>query len=275
MNNWIQEAELLIFDLDGTLYENINHFEYLANQIKKTLPADKQAAFTEQYKQVQMGEHPLSAGKVYDADRDSILSIDPLTGIATAVEDWNGTPWSADRVKTVYPDVISYDFEHMIAVGDGWWLPPVIGLHLEGDPEALYEAYRNTMDYMASDAFQFKIAAGLKDALKYCSASKPLVLVTNSEKTNVQRLLKELDLQNLFTDVVASAEKPARTKTIFQTLMARYRASAKKTVAIGDNFINEIAPALALNMKAVYIQAFGPRKTGNNLKTVRSLEEIL
>lgn len=275
MHYWMQEAELLIFDLDGTLYENIDHFEYLANQIKKTLPGDKQAAFTEQYKQIQAGEHPLSAGKAYDADRDSILSIDPVTGIATAVQDWNGTSWSEDRVKTAYPDVISYDFEHVIAVGDGWWLPPAIGLHLDGEPEQLYKAYRDTMDYMASDAFQFKMASGLKEALMHFSANKPLALVTNSEQSNVQRLLKELDLQNLFTDIVASAEKPARTKTIFQTLMTQYRASAKKTVAIGDNIINEIAPALSLDMKAVYIQAFGPRKTGNNLKTVRSLKEIL
>ncbi|HEX6923426.1 MAG TPA: hypothetical protein VF149_06340 [Bacillales bacterium] len=37
MKEWLENADLVIFDLDGTLYENTDHFEYLAKQIKSRL----------------------------------------------------------------------------------------------------------------------------------------------------------------------------------------------------------------------------------------------
>jgi putative hydrolase of the HAD superfamily len=243
--------------------------------LKDRLPTDKQADFIEQYEKIKSGEHTLKAGKVYDAVHDSIITLDPMTGRATAVHDWDGTKWSAEQVKDTYPDRLTFNFTDMVAVGDGWWLSPVLAGHLGIDPEEGYEAYLDTMKYMATDDFRFLKATGLKEALLELSKTTPTVLVTNSKQDDADRLLKSLDLETVFTDTIYSAGKPSRTKEIFHTLLERYEANPEKTVAVGDNFINEIAPALSLGMKAIHITPYGYGNNDEHLKVVRSLEEVL
>lgn len=275
MNAWLEEAELLIFDLDGTLYENTDHFDYLAKLLKDRLPSDKQADFVEQYEKIKSGEHTLKAGKAYDAAHDSIITLDPMTGKAVAVHDWDGTKWSEERMKKTYPERLAFNFSDMVAAGDGWWLSPVLAGHLGIDPEEGYEAYLDTMKYMATDDFQFLKATGLKETLLKLKRTTPTVLVTNSKQDDADRLLKNLDLETVFTKKIYSAGKPAHTADIFQTLLEKYEANVEKSVAVGDNFINEIAPALSLGMKAIHITPYGYRNTDEHLKVVRSLEEVL
>ncbi|HEX6923425.1 MAG TPA: HAD family hydrolase [Bacillales bacterium] len=231
--------------------------------------------FADQYRKMISGQHPLGVGKAYDAERDSIITLDPMTGKATSVQDWDGTVWPEAEVEKIYPGPLTFDFMNMVAVGDGWWIPCVAGGHFGVDPKDIYQAYNETMDYMATDEFQFVKASGLREALLHLAESKPLVLVTNSGEKDAQRLLQELGLDDAFTQKVCSAEKPAHTTEVFESLMARFNAVPEKTVAVGDNFINEIAPALSLGMKAVHIQPYGGAEAKENLLPVKSLEEVL
>jgi putative hydrolase of the HAD superfamily len=274
MKQYYPDCKLIIFDLDGTLYEDTDHFDHYAALLKDQVDPDHQDSFLNDYEAMKKGNHTVSIGKAYDALNDSILTLDPLTLKITHVQDWNGKEWGKDQIERTYPGELSFDFEKIIAIGDGWWLPYSAARHHGVSIEETYQCYTKTKDYMVTDAFQLTKTPGLKEGLLKLKEESEVVLVTNSEKDDVQRLLSELDLEGIFPEIVPLAQKPVQTRDIFLTLMKKYGAKPEETLSIGDNLINEIAPALLLGMRTLYIQPTGIELEHENLKVVTGLEEV-
>lgn len=275
LQRWLEEANLLIFDMDGTVYEDTAHFDYYAAQLQLQLPAEKQEAFAAEYEKIKEGNHAVNVGMAYDVKRDAVITVDPMTLKAKSVNDWHGTKWSRKDIEEIYPGTLHFDFETLIAIGDGWWLPQVAARHFGATTEQTFESYNHTKAFMVTDEFQLTKTPGLKDALIRLGDQKHVVLVTNSDQDDVNRLLKELDLEGIFEEIVPSAQKPLKSKEHLQALLEKYETEPDKTVSFGDNFINEIAPSLKLDIKTVYIQA-NPIENINseNLITVRSLADV-
>jgi FMN phosphatase YigB (HAD superfamily) len=268
----LTQAQLLIFDLDGTLYEDTNHFAYFASLLQAMLPPDRQAAFAADYDDMLAGHHPVAIGKAYDIQRDVILTPDPITLHATAVCDWDGNPWSRKRIEETYPGPLTFDFERIVAIGDGWWLPFAAAKH-HGVRDT-YAAYVKTKEYLATHKHLLTRIPGLRSWLEQQRKSKALVLVTNSEQDDVERLLTQLDLHGLFHQTVTNAKKPTHTAKVFQQLLQEYAAQADEAVSIGDNYLNEVAPALHLGMKAVLLQNTPVDFHHPNLLIVPSLRNL-
>jgi FMN phosphatase YigB (HAD superfamily) len=274
MNNVFKDMNLVIFDLDGTLYEDTDHFDYYAELLKEKVTGADREDFAKDYEKMKKGIHPVTIGKAYDVNRDSILTLDPISLDVVEVLNWDGSPWSEDKFESTYSDGLTFDFETMIAVGDGWWLPFVTAKHYGVTGEETYNCYTRTKDFMVTEAFQLTKTPGLKEGLKSLKEQTQIVLVTNSEADDVGRLLKELELDSLFEEIIPLAQKPVQTKRIFVELMEKYNVKPEKTLAIGDNFINEIAPALSLGMKTLYIQSFGAYVRHKNLEVINSMANI-
>ncbi|OZM58193.1 hydrolase [Lottiidibacillus patelloidae] len=271
--DFYNDYELYIFDLDGTLYEDTSHFDYYGKLLKEQLPIEMQEHFTKEYEQMKEGNHAVAIGKAYDVERDSVLTLDPLTLKVVEVTDWNGTKWEQNKVANTYAGKLTFDFEKMIAIGDGWWLPFVCAKHF--GVEDTYNSYLQTKEYMVTDQFQLTKTPGLKQGLEKLKEKKQIVLMTNSDAEDVGRLLKELDLDGIFDDVITSAMKPTKTTTFLNELLSKYKVTPEQAVSIGDNFINEIAPALELGMNALLIQAADVDVTHERLQTVKTLADAL
>ena len=274
MKQFYPDCKLIIFDLDGTLYEDTDHFDHYASLLKERVAPEHQSVFVNEYEAMKSGDHTISIGKAYDAVQDAILTLDPLTLKVTHVQDWNGTEWDKERIEGTYESDITFDFEKVIAIGDGWWLPYSAARHHGVSIEETYECYTKTKEYMVTDAFQLTKTPGLKEGILQLKEEAEVVLVTNSEEDDVYRLLDELELSGMFPEVVPLAQKPVHTKKIFLDLMKKYEVKPEETVSIGDNLINEIAPALLLGMRTIYIQPTGIELEHANLKVVTGLEEV-
>ncbi|MCF6136256.1 HAD family hydrolase [Pseudalkalibacillus berkeleyi] len=274
MKDFYSDYKLIIFDLDGTLYEDTDHFDHYASLLKERVALEHQEDFIADYIAMKKGAHAVGIGKAYDAVHDSVLTLDPLTLKVTHVQNWDGSEWDQEKVRSTYKDDLTFDFENIIAVGDGWWLPYSSARHHGVSVEDTYQCYTRTKDFMVTDDFQLTKTPGLKEGLLKLKEEAEVVLVTNSEEDDVQRLLLELDLDEIFPEIVPLAQKPVQTKEIFQNLMKKYGASPGETISIGDNLINEIAPALLLGMKTIYIQPTGIELEHDNLKVVNGLEEL-
>ncbi|WP_052158649.1 HAD family hydrolase [Halobacillus sp. BBL2006] len=270
----IEQARALIFDLDGTLYEDTDHFLHYAELLKQKAIIEKRTMFKKDYQAIMRDNHPLAIGKVYDQKRDVIITVDPFTNQATQVEEWSGESWSDHEVDVVYPGCLTYDFESLIAIGDGWWLPYSVAMHYGVATREARKCYTATKNFMSSNQFQLTKTRGLKESLHNWKADKVLILVTNSEAYDVERILKILELEGIFHRIVHSAEKPIRTKAIFQEMLEAYGLEPEGIVSIGDNFMNEIAPALEMDMKAIFIHKNVASVSHSNLIEVKSLEEL-
>lgn len=276
MDNLFKNTELVIFDLDGTLYEDTDHFDYYAEQLKKELPEESHATFMDEYRKMEAGNHIVTIGKVYDAIRDHVLKLDPVNLMVTEAWTWEGTELDSDTIQRLYPNPISLDFDAMIAIGDGWWLPNVCARHYGA--KDTQKAYVKTKDYMATDQFKLTKIPGLRQGIMKLAEKKTVVLVTNSEHDDVKRLLKNLDLEGLFDEIVTEARKPQYTKNHFSKLLEKYNTAADKAISIGDNYINEIAPAINLGMQTVFIDLYEldyPEYKGHKVKSISNIIEYM
>ncbi|MFS0784984.1 HAD family hydrolase [Shouchella sp. 1P09AA] len=270
--NLFNNVDLVIFDLDGTLYEDTDHFDYYANTLAKELETSKQEQFFADYEKMKKGQHTVAIGKAYDVSRDVIVEVEPFNGHVEKVHRWNGEEVPQSEWKDMYQTPVTYDFDTLIAIGDGWWLPNVAARHYGiENPQPAYDA---TKEYMATENFSLTIIEGLREGLLALKEKKSIVLLTNSTEDDVERLLHLLDLEHVFHDVVTSARKPQHTVERFKEIMATYNVSTKRTLSIGDNYLNEIIPAQTLGMKAIYIDLEeGPMSFGD-LK-VRSISDLI
>jgi FMN phosphatase YigB (HAD superfamily) len=275
MKSLLETAKLVVFDLDGTLYEDTDHFDYYAELLKLELTKEEdQQRFQKDYEAMKAGNHIVKIGKAYDVERDYVLTLDPMTIQVTEVHNWDGELINQDEVMTLYKEPLEFNFENMIAIGDGWWLPFVTAKHY--GVQDTYTNYNKTKEYMVTDQFQLTKTPGLKQGLLELKNSKQLVLCTNSDIDDVGRLLKELELDTIFEHILSSAMKPTHTEGHFKKLIQQYEVKPHEVVSIGDNFINEIAPALKLGMKAVYIHssATSGRSDSENMVVVPTLANV-
>ncbi len=273
MEDIIQQCRVIIFDLDGTLYEGTSHFEYYAKKIQELLSQELQQHFQKDYQEMLDGIHPVKIGTVYDAEMDYILTISPMTLEVLAVRNWKGQLICKEKQQELYPFPIHLDDERMIGIGDGWFLPVALGIHYGA--KDIYHCYNKTKEYMASKEFLLEKTKGLKEALERLGETKKLVLMTNSDADDVKRLLQALELADVFDFEITDAFKPNKTEDHLQKIMILYSVQPEEVVAIGDNFINEIAPALKLGMYGIYLTNQSPNHHFDKLITVPTLEGLL
>jgi putative hydrolase of the HAD superfamily len=267
----INNAKLLIFDLDGTLYEDTDHFDYYCRLLQKRVSDEKKQAFWNTYESMKNGTHPVGIGKVYDIKNDASVTVDPMTLQVTKVTSFEGIEWSEEQLKKEYEGELVYDFERLIAIGDGWWLPYATAMHFGLKQSDTWECYNATKEYMVTDQFTLSKTPGLKDALMRMREKKKLVLMTNSEREDVKRLLNELELEGIFHTLHTESQKPLLTKDKLHAILEEFQVQPHEAVSIGDNFINEIAPALLMGLKAIYIQPNRIEAEHENLHVVPTL----
>jgi FMN phosphatase YigB (HAD superfamily) len=245
------KIKLIVFDLDGTLYEDTHHFTYYAHRIKEKLSADIQEQFEKEYAQALRNEHPLKIGRVYDVERDLILV--QRHNIVTDAFQWDGSSITEEESKRLYPGAIEINLDNMLSIGDLWWLPSSIGRHYGLTGEQSYQAFLETRDYMMGPHFEMNRIPGLRETLQWISGDKKLVLVTNSPETDSSAILVKLGLLEVFHQKVFQAQKPTKTKQVFQQLFETHGVEPHEVLSVGDNGVNEILPAKELGCQTIYI----------------------
>ncbi|SFA94083.1 putative hydrolase of the HAD superfamily [Lentibacillus halodurans] len=261
--------QLAVFDLDGTLYEDTHHFKYYANQLASKLPEEKRSLFWKDYYKMLKGKQPIVIGRVYDVDQDRILEVNPETYQVTKTWDWNGDIISAGED---YQGTITFDFDSMIAIGDGWWLPVAAAKHY--GVGSTFDAYQRTKTYMQTEDFQFTNDPSRREDLLKLEERFNLVLLTNSQADDVERLLKALDLEGIFHHIIPNAKKPAQTKAHFRSLLQQYDVKPAEVISIGDNYLNDIVPAENMGMHAVLIDPQGATPIRTTTERIQTLSEL-
>ena len=154
----LTQISLIIYDLDGTLYEDTHHFNYYANELKKRLPVDVQDKFQAEYDAALRDEHTLRIGRTYDAIRDLILV--QIKGHVQEAYQWDGTPLPETEVHDLYKDGVTVNLETMFSVGDMWWVPGCMARHFGLTDAQTSEAFLATREYMMGPDFHMNRIPG-------------------------------------------------------------------------------------------------------------------
>ncbi|MED3653919.1 HAD family hydrolase [Heyndrickxia sporothermodurans] len=257
----MEKIKVIVFDLDGTLYEDTHHFDYYANKLCEKLDIEKQELFRKDYEAILAGEHSLKMGAVFDVEHDLILTH--VNGHVIQAHTWDGEPLSEHEVGELYPKELQFNFHSMLNIGDLWWVPAAIARHYGIDNESAGKAFLETRQYMMTPEFQMKVVPGFKEVLQQLSGSKKLVLLTNSPKQDSEVLLHKLGFNNLFDTLIFDGKKPIQTKDHLTKIKEKYQVEYHQILCIGDNAINEIFPAKRLGCQTILIDPHAISKSEN------------
>ncbi|QUH24985.1 HAD family hydrolase [Serpentinicella alkaliphila] len=268
MNN---KPKLIILDLDGTVYEDIHHFDYYVDSIKSLLPETTQDNFLKDYQSVLNNEHPLKFGRIYDTHND--LVIVQFNNSIEDVYTWSGSQLEQGKIQDLYPQPVNIDMQRYLSIGDLWWVPNAIAAHYGLNRTQTKQSFFKTREYMMGPDFNMIPVPGFKECLASLQSTIHLVLMTNSPQVDSEVILEKLGLKDLFTEKIFTASKPTKTIEHIKYLSEKYKVSYEEILSIGDNYINEILPASQLSCQTIYIDHHnsGYENLGIVVNSVRGL----
>lgn len=269
----MKDIKVVVFDLDGTLYEDTHHFDYYAARLCEKLDRTYKDAFYQDYEAVLKGLHPLKIGMVYDGHQDLILSH--KNGMVKEAFTWEGTEVSRDEVTRLYPNKLQFDYHSMINVGDLWWVPSSIARHYGISPEEAGASFIETRKYMMTPGFILKEVPGFKEIIERLATDKKLILLTNSPQEDSEVIISKLGFQDLFDECIYDGQKPNRTKEHLSKIKDHYHIDFQQMLCIGDNAINEITPAKELGCKTILIDPHGISEAFEADIIVRNIEGLI
>lgn len=129
---------------------------------------------------------------------------------------------------------------------------------LDGDEETLarlaQEGFRRLRPFLLDGASDIRPDPQLRRFLKAGRRHARLVVVTNSQDSEARPLLRRLALEDGFDAVIAGAGKPEGLVDAYKTVSdLEPNVPVREVLSVGDNWNNDIVPALAEGWSTAYI----------------------
>jgi len=259
--DWFTDVEVIIFDVDGTLYqEETIVSRYLAYILEGKVIEQAHEKIIEEAYAILHGQHAVKIGKIYDR-RTKLLYDHTALKIHTP-QDWNGE--KLDAAKPQNKDLMS--------IGDAWEVAKIVGLYYgateKEHQKAIINVRKDWLREQESVFLQPQLAAAI-DALNV----KKKMVVTNTAMESGQACLEAIGVSELFDTIKYSGNKPLGIYELLQDLQAEgYRPD--QILAVGDNGFNDLYPASVLGARTLYVSHYPSVNHPDWDLTVPSLAEL-
>ncbi|MFZ5824422.1 MAG: HAD family hydrolase [Bacillota bacterium] len=247
---------VIVYDLDGTVYDDTRHFELYAREIQSHLPESVRDQFWADYTAAAHGRHPsLRIGTFYDVARDLVLEI--RGGRVARALHWDGSEIPPVVREQLYTGPLEPDHQTLLNVGDLWWVPSAVSYHYGGLPEKHGEAFLRIRKIMSDPDFEVRPIPDLAEVIGSLRGKVVQVLATNSPQPDSEAILKKVGLMGLFDRMYFRSNKPAGLKPMLEEIARDYQVEMRQILSVGDNLVNEITPVRALGCQTVFIDPHG------------------
>lgn len=258
----------MIFDLDGTLYDDLLYSVAYTRALAAHLPESLRDAFLREAFPFSDVNRRLRMGRIYDRIEDVLLGHPRLE--PGVVVGWEGT--SASRWRPV-ADAGGYVGApgRYLALGDAWMLATATALRFGLCPDRCLEAMAAVRSWVAVPPPE---SYGEEP---FFSATEPLrVLVTNATARHAETILGAIGLEGAFSHRVTEAGKPQGWRRIIPWLEQATGVPRDAMLVVGDNLLNDVLPVLELGVQAVLLDRYGlyPRYPARDWAVIRSLEPL-
>ncbi|MFO7173424.1 MAG: HAD family hydrolase [Bacillota bacterium] len=268
------QVRAVIWDLDGTLYEDTHHFDYYADRLAEALPPERRQAFHEAYRLARDGGHALRVGTLYDTVRDRILTV--RGGAVVEVRTWAGEVLAPEVWREDYPAPVAVDHQRLYNVGDVWWLCAACAAHFGLSREETLAAFLATREYMTRPEFRLSPVPGLAETLAALRrAGVVQVLATNSPRPDSEILLEKLGLAGAFDLCFFETYKPAGMARVLSALTEKYGIPVTAVLGVGDNYLNDLDPIARAGGQTIFIDPHGVGSQGPCTCRVQRVADVV
>jgi FMN phosphatase YigB (HAD superfamily) len=244
----------VLFDLDGTLYEDPMVYDHYAEELGSFLPAGARVQYLDHWQRARRGQDAARVGMGYDAERDALFRY--RGGHIMSIVDWKGveTPvvssQEEDPGRPVGPPIEVPIFgPNRRNIGDLWAMADVLAMHYGVPRQSRSAAFRSTREFMATDAFHLHLHTGMRECLTGLRTEGViLIAMSNSPIDSVHDVFDDLGIREYFSMIVGDSGKPAGLYAWLSDM-----SEPGDLLSIGDNYVNDIEPALRSGARALYI----------------------
>ncbi|MBW7457766.1 HAD family hydrolase [Paenibacillus sepulcri] len=271
--NWLSAIKVIIFDMDGTLYQEDTFLErYIRYLLEETEHEGETEAAMSIGRAILAGEHAIQFGHFYHTEDDLGLVREGDRFVQGFT--WDGA--AIDEHACAYGP-LSSQAPHLIHIGDPWGIATVLSHKYKLTEQKLRSAFDRVRKEMVLTPYQFECHSDLFRAIEELTAVEKKSLMTNTHLESGVEFMSYMQIRHLFEDVVYGANKPFGLQSYFTSLLAQ-GYQAHEILSIGDNPWNDLHPAKRLGGRTCFISPYpssDPEVWDLRLNHLEELEQLM
>lgn len=255
---WMKDIKAVIFDLDGTLYQDLAfHDRYLRYMIEETFWEKDYDLILDSIEEVFAGNHSFKMGEYYlNEETTACKTVEELITFS-----------GIEKVK-------ENDDQNYLYGGDAWSILGIYSVRMSIPPDKRYEAFAKVRKEMLEAPFQIEKHIGLFELIGSLDSMKRKVLMTNSFTQSGQEFTGFLGVINLFDEIHYDAKKPVGIREVIRAIQTREGLQASEILSVGDHAWNDLLPAKEAGCHTVFVNPYNCLGSESWDLTVKNLDEL-
>lgn len=246
---------VILYDLDGTVYNDTAQFDYYISRIASRFPKEREPELFRQFRAASRGEDPrLVIGRFYHAPSGMTVELDRERRVARV---YDGSEEVARDRWPDLPETPQHDGYDLLNVGDLWGISSAMGRLFGLPQEELRACFTETRAFMAGSDFQIQPIPGLAETMRMLRGKVGQVLATNSPHEASQVILQKTGMLDLMDTCYYSSNKPLGLPHLLERIREDFGAAPGAVLSVGDNYHNEVIAARRLGTQTAFIDPHG------------------
>ncbi|KIL43077.1 HAD family hydrolase [Jeotgalibacillus campisalis] len=232
-----EEVKVIIFDLDGTMYQQETfHRLYLAYALEGSM-------WEKEYDRLLLGMEEIFSNQALFKMGHYYTNVDQEYETVEEVLDFTGSETLSDEESFIYG-------------GDAWSLLNILTARLGIDENKRRSAFIRVRKQMLGGEESIISSQTLTAAIKNLEYIKRKVLMTNTHAQSGHEFIEYLNITSLFDEIYLDAKKPDGMQEVIKSLLIREKVQPHEILSIGDHPWNDLLPAKKLGCKTLLVTPF-------------------
>ncbi|RNF39853.1 HAD family hydrolase [Planococcus salinus] len=260
--HWLKDISIVIFDMDGTLYQDYTFMErYIQKMMEGGFPETEIQETVDKAYDILEGKKQIRLGFLYDREQLAFYSHQNLK--PSVSYDWDG----------IETEMVHSEENPLSYIGDPWGIVELMAVKKNIAAGTVRRAFTNVRKEMLTEAYCIAKRTDLFEEIKKLTGHRT-ILMTNSPLPTGQEFVDFLELGDVFDEIYIDGKKPGG----IQNLMDKFLAEGYQPyeiLSIGDNPWNDLYPIHKSGGHTCLISQYEHQDTTNWSVSVETVDELV
>lgn len=259
----MDNIQIIIFDLDGTLYrDEIFYKRFISHILKGSEYEAYEEDIQRKAENILTGKDTFMLGHFYDREEDvKGKSLEERLNIQSIINREEHFENYLDR--------------RYMCFQDGWGLVFMLAHRLGLPQDVADTGFAKVREEMLTKEYAIEVSDKLIEVLDELSHyTKAMYMLTNTNEPEAIEFTKYIKLEDKFTTIKYGAKKPFGLIELLPKILEEYKVKGSEILAIGDHGYNDLYPVKAIGGKTILTTPYKIESKVEWTTQVNSLEAL-